>query len=553
MKDSKIIILLCLLGGISYLPFLGGLHLFDWDEINFAEISREMIVLNDYMRVHINFEPFWEKPPLFSWLQVLCMKVLGVNEYAARLPNAIAGILTLVTLFKFGTYYQSKKFGLIWALVYWGSILPFLYFKSGIIDPWFNFFIFTALFFYYKYLRERQHDGNSPITTLIYSGLLLGLGALTKGPVAFLLYGLTILIYYIVTKFKFFPSLPKLLILIISSLFCGGLWLGLETAINGPWFIQTFTEYQIRLLTTHDAGHKGFLGYHFVVMLLGCFPASLFAFLPAWKKYRNFEFGDRILFRLMFILLAVVLVIFSLVQSKIVHYSSLGYFPLTFLAAFGIYQLLKKEVSIPKAISWGVGFLTILFAGITAALPWIGSNIDMLKPLLEKDPFGLASLDAAVSWSWWHAAPTLVILITLGVYLLSFQKQTTKRIATLFVGTILFVNAILFLQVNNIEAYTQRAMIEFCKDHADEDAYYQVIGMKSYAHLFYGDKKTYTLSASNNQQWLLESELLDKDVYFIAKIHRALDLSLYPKVKELYRKNGFVFYKRDRERIISIE
>ena len=503
-----------------------------------------MIILKDYMRVHINFEPFWEKPPLFSWLQVLCMKAFGINEYAARLPNAIVGILTLITLFKFGAYYRSKRFGIIWALVYWGSILPFLYFKSGIIDPWFNFFIFTALFFYYKYLRESQYEGFSPISSLIFSGLLVGLAALTKGPVAFLLYGLTILIYYIITKFKYFPSLPKLLVLILSSLFCGGLWLGLETMINGPWFIQTFTEYQLRLLTTHDAGHKGFPGYHFIVLLLGCFPASLFAFLPAWKKFRNFAWGDQILFRLMFILLAVVLVVFSLVQSKIVHYSSLGYFPLSFLAAFGIYQLLKKEVSIPKAINWGVGILCLLFAIITAALPWIGKNIDLLKPLLAKDPFGLASLQAEVTWSWWHTAPAFVILASLCTYLFIFRKHREKRIASIFIGTILFVNAILFLQVNNIEAYTQRAMIEFCKDHDSENAYFHVIGMKSYAHLFYGKKQPYTLPESNDKQWLLENEALDKDVYFIAKIHRALDLKLYPKVKELYRKNGFIFYKR---------
>ncbi|MGL5888758.1 MAG: ArnT family glycosyltransferase, partial [Bacteroidia bacterium] len=71
------------------MPFLGYAQLFDWDEINFAECAREMMVTGDYTTVQINFEPFWEKPPLFIWMQVLCMKVFGVNEFAARLPNAI--------------------------------------------------------------------------------------------------------------------------------------------------------------------------------------------------------------------------------------------------------------------------------------------------------------------------------------------------------------------------------------------------------------------------------------------------------------------------------
>ena len=56
-----------LLGLLLFLPGLGNVHLFDWDEINFAESAREMINSGNYLTVQINFEPFWEKPPLFIW------------------------------------------------------------------------------------------------------------------------------------------------------------------------------------------------------------------------------------------------------------------------------------------------------------------------------------------------------------------------------------------------------------------------------------------------------------------------------------------------------
>ncbi len=540
---NKNFIFLLLLGCVSYLPFLGGVHLFDWDEINFAEISREMIVLQDYLRVHINFEPFWEKPPLFCWFQVIAMKLFGVNEYAARFPNAIAGILTLLTLLKFGTYYKNTKFGMIWALVYWGSILPFLYFKSGIIDPWFNFFIFSALFYFYKFLREKSEERENN-KWLVSSGLLLGLAVLTKGPVAFLLYGLTLLVFYIIRKFQQFPNIGQLFILLFSSLFFGGLWLGIETLQNGTWFINTFTEYQIRLLTTHDAGHKGFPGYHFIVLLLGCFPASLFAFLPVWKKFRINTGKQDLLFLIMVILLSVVLVIFSLVQSKIVHYSSLAYFPVTYLAAIGVNILLQKENKLPKVILTGILGLGLLFVGITAALPYVGMNIDILHDLLAKDPFAIASLSAEVDWSWWNGLPALVILITIISFFILRKKEIQLGLNTLFIGTILFVNSILFLNINNIEAYSQRALIDFCKDHAKERAYIKFIGTKSYAPLFYGLKAKDENPKSNDKNWLLKSDELDRDAYIIVKIHKALDLTEYPKLKELYRKNGFIFYKR---------
>ena len=138
------------MAAIFFLPFLGGVHLFDWDEINFAECSREMILRGEYLRPQINFQPFWEKPPLFMWLQSLSMYILGVNEYAARFPNAICGIATLLIIYHLGKTLYDKSFGWLWTLSYIGSILPHLYFKSGIIDPWFNLFIFLSLVFWIK-------------------------------------------------------------------------------------------------------------------------------------------------------------------------------------------------------------------------------------------------------------------------------------------------------------------------------------------------------------------------------------------------------------------
>src|SRR4030042_6770053 len=89
-------LLIIISGAVLFIPFLGGVNLFDWDEINFAESAREMIVSGDYLTVQINYLPFWEKPPLFIWMQVLSMKLFGINEFAARFPNAICGIVSLL-------------------------------------------------------------------------------------------------------------------------------------------------------------------------------------------------------------------------------------------------------------------------------------------------------------------------------------------------------------------------------------------------------------------------------------------------------------------------
>jgi len=133
---------------LLFVPFLGAVHLFDWDEINFAECAREMLVTGDYLSVQINYQPFWEKPPLFIWMQAASMKIFGINEFAARLPNAICGIITLLFFLNMGRKLVDDNFGWIWLLVYAGSFLPHFYFKSGIIDPWFNLFIFSGIYYF---------------------------------------------------------------------------------------------------------------------------------------------------------------------------------------------------------------------------------------------------------------------------------------------------------------------------------------------------------------------------------------------------------------------
>jgi len=155
-KTSSAILSIILLGICFYFPFLGGVPLFDWDEINFAESAREMILTENYSHVQIDFKPFWEKPPLFFWMQTAAMHLFGINEFAARFPNAWVGVLTLLTLFLIGKKLKDNTFGFIWALMYLGAFTPHLYFKSGIIDPTFNLCIFLGIYFFFRAKIEQN-------------------------------------------------------------------------------------------------------------------------------------------------------------------------------------------------------------------------------------------------------------------------------------------------------------------------------------------------------------------------------------------------------------
>ena len=190
---------------LAFLPGIGSVHLFDWDEINFAECAREMIVTGNYLQMQIDFQPFYEKPPLFIWLQVLSMKLFGINEFAARFPNVIVGIVTLCLLYKVGKEHVNTKFGMLWCAVYACSLLPHFYFRTGIIDPLFNLFIFTSCWLLLKSILTTRR-----ISLSFYAGIAGGLAVLTKGPVALGLIGLTTLVFSFFlrkeVRFPFFNS-----------------------------------------------------------------------------------------------------------------------------------------------------------------------------------------------------------------------------------------------------------------------------------------------------------------------------------------------------------
>jgi len=549
MRNSNAYLFFVILGSLFFIPFLGGVHLFDWDEVNFAEISREMIVTNDFLRVQVNYQPFFEKPPLFFWIQVVSMKLFGINEFGARFPNAIVGIITLLVLYQIGSFLFNRQFGFIWSMAYFGSILPHLYFKSGIIDPLFNLFIFSGIYYSLKFKWKKEFSNEITLNKsqpfyLVISGLFVGLAILTKGPVAYLIVFLVLIVYWISIPFKMFVSIPKFIgfSLIAIAVMFG--WFGVEIIMHGPDFVIEFITYQIRLFSTEDAGHGGFPGFHVIVLLFGCFPASIFAIRGFYtfqleKKYQQ-DFR-----KWMIILFWVVLGLFTIVQSKIIHYSSLAYFPLTFLAAMVINGILDKKITFSKWMKFGILSVGLLFSVLLILVPFIGQNIDILKPLFENDPDGLASLDAQVNWTGWEAITGILLFVLISVFFILFSKQKIKlAFQFLFFGMagVIFIALIFF--IGRVEMYSQNANVEFCKSLVGKEGYIITSGFKSYVPLFYSQRQPNHNPKSSDIGWLTWEDV-DNDVYIIGKKHLEEYWQGVYTVEQIGEKNGFIFFKRN--------
>ena len=542
---------------LLFIPFVGGVHLFDWDEINFAECAREMIVTNDYLNVQINFRPFWEKPPLFIWMQVLSMKAFGINEFAARFPNAITGIVSLLFIYNIGKKLFDDNLGIWWVIVYAGSILPHFYFRSGIIDPLFNLLIFIAIWFF-----MRLHLSGEIIPAkrrFLYSalwGVFTGLAILTKGPTALLIIGLVVAIAYLPDLFRmlkiktrFLTSAPNfklrfsdIIIFLLFTILVGGSWFLLQVLSGNTDMVMRFIIYQVRLFTIPDAGHGGHWSYHFVVLLVGVFPASVFA-LMRFRRPKSELAGQRQFHGLMLILFWVVLILFSIVKTKIVHYSSLCYFPLTFLAALAIRDLLNGTLPWRKWLSVLLVVFASIFAILVSVLPLVERFKDkIISSGIIKDDFAVANLQADVKWTGFEWLIGLFLLSTV-IYaiILANRQLVNKALKVLFAGTTIFIAVVIIVFPYRIEKYSQRAVIDFYKSKATEKCYVLNSGYFSYAPLFYTNKMP---DACVRPMWLLTGNI-DRPFYLVLKEpHYNEWKSLIPAMSVLYKKNGFVFLAR---------
>lgn len=538
MKRSVLLIniAIAVLGALVFIPGTGGVRLFDWDEINFAESAREMLLTGNWFDVQINFEPFWEKPPLFIWAQALSMKVFGVNEFAARFPNAVIGIITLLVLFNIGRKREGLRFGLLWTVMYGISFLPFFYFKSGIIDPWFNLGIFLSIYFFSRYTDPEAKELRMHHAAL--SALFMGLAVITKGPVAFLIFCLTFAVWLIVSRFKLDFRWKDVAVYFAVLALAGGSWFLLLAASGHADVIQDFIAYQIRLFQTKDAGHGGFLLYHFVWLFFGVTPASVFALPALFRK------SDSNLFRWMLISFWVVLILFTIVRTKIVHYSSFCYFPLSYLGAWTAAQMMDGKL---KFSGWQRGLLigiSVLWGLLLTALTLFDRFKDSLIPYVQ-DPFAVSCMEAASDWKGFEPFVGLLLIIATVVFCISFNRSKSLRsFIVLAAGNVVFGMTVILCAVPEVEKYSQASAVDFYIERQGEDCYVKPAYFKSYAHYFYTGRRPE--NACSDFDWLRRAEL-DKPCYFVVKdipedvARLRTDV---PDAEFLYRRSGFQFFVR---------
>lgn len=199
MLKSKVIsfVDLCSLFILSSIIFLFGLGfygLLDNNEGLYAEIAREMLLSGDYVIPTLNGGIYIEKPPLLYWLIALSFKIFGVHEFSARLVPSLAGMLTVWAVYFLGSRLLSKRHGFYGALILCSSIGFMIFSRMVFFDVLLTFSLTLALLSYALWWKTA-----SRWALLGFYGCM-AFSVLTKGGVALVLVGLTLLTFWITER-----------------------------------------------------------------------------------------------------------------------------------------------------------------------------------------------------------------------------------------------------------------------------------------------------------------------------------------------------------------
>ena len=117
-----------LLCGLGRLPLVGP------DEPRYAEVAREMLVSSDYISPRICGHLLFEKPVLLFWAAAAAYHAVGVNEFGARLPSALAAIVCALFLYRTIASTISLRLALIVSTILATSALFIAYARAGVTD-----------------------------------------------------------------------------------------------------------------------------------------------------------------------------------------------------------------------------------------------------------------------------------------------------------------------------------------------------------------------------------------------------------------------------------
>jgi hypothetical protein len=221
-----------------------------------AQIARNMLTSGDWVTARLDHVAYLEKPPLIYWMMAACYKVLGVHDWAARLPVALSCVALALLVMAFGSWAFGRRAGLYAGMVMGTCVGLFLFTRVQIPDVLLTFFTALAM---WSFLRALDESETRPKLWSDLFAASLGIGLLLKSLIAVVFPVGAALVYLYFTQALTDRRTWQRLHLVrgmLIMLLVAAPWHVLATLRNPPYFAWT--------LQSGPGAYHGFLWFYFI-------------------------------------------------------------------------------------------------------------------------------------------------------------------------------------------------------------------------------------------------------------------------------------------------
>jgi 4-amino-4-deoxy-L-arabinose transferase-like glycosyltransferase len=345
---------IAILLAVGFFLNLWGPPLFDLDEGAFSAATMEMLQRQDFITTYLNGVQRFDKPILIYWLQAISTGIFGSDEFFYRLPSAIAASFWAVSIYRFARPRLNETSARAAVIFMVSSLGVTVIGRAATADALLNLWIALACMDGYRAAAEADNKAK----TRAY--LWIGLGLLTKGPVAAVVPLATLALYSL--AMRDWESIKRVALHPLGWLIAAAValpWYIAEYLDQGQLFIDGFfLEHNLSRFSDTMEGHGGSIFYYIPGVLLILLPFSVWL-VRSLSSVR--EVGKDKLSTWCWCWFGFVFIFFSFSGTQLPHYILYGSTPL--------FLMMSRHLS-AVSIRWAL-LPALILPVICVAFPFI--------------------------------------------------------------------------------------------------------------------------------------------------------------------------------------
>ena len=364
MNDVRRLVLLTLAAFILFGYGLGAGTLWDEDEARYAQVAVDMVATGDPFTLRIDGRPWFDKPPLYMWLQAATGRLVGFSEFTARVWSAVSGATSVAATFLIAQRLYGSRTALIAAAMLATMMEFFVLSRVAVLDALLVAFMLLTL----HMALVGQDAGDAASARRAYGWALVWAGCATaaKTPIGLVFPATVVALLWLIRgegrRWREIPLWGVALYAII-----GLNWYAVETVRFGVTFLHAALGSNVvgRIYRVVDE-QPGPWWYYAPLLMAGTFPWT--AFVPSAIVYhlrRRRDRGSQVIL----LWVGVVLLIYSIAATKLPNYI----LPVYPLLAIGIARLCvdaleAASADAPRLMRWAfrlLGITVAIFTGLT--------------------------------------------------------------------------------------------------------------------------------------------------------------------------------------------